>query len=55
MMAEYLKIEDATKEFKCQDCLYSKVINSKDFVWCMKHDGGVRETDFCSYGERRAE
>ena len=54
-MAEYIERKADSDALTCRECKYSKDINRKKFVWCMKHDGGVRGNDCCSFGVRRAE
>lgn len=49
---ETLPVVDAAEVIRCKDCCNTE--GSIDgCVWCDIHSVVMRETDFCSYGERK--
>ena len=40
---------DAVEVVRCKECY------KRNKSWCPMRDNGMRENDFCSYGERRAD
>lgn len=41
---------------RCKDCKYCRpAVTSEEKFWCKKHQVFPKETDFCSYGERKAD
>ena len=51
----YLPAADAVKVVRCKDCKYFQryTQTKQKFGVCKYHNSEFKETDFCSYGERR--
>lgn len=55
--ADYLLQHDVVPVVRCKDCEYMSLWARKDksgyYPFCHKIICGVKENDFCSYGERK--
>lgn len=54
-LAQRLPTVDAVEVVRCKDCKKNPQFErkGKHTVWCRQWRCEVKETDFCSYGERR--